>query len=360
MHRRTLLLATALLALGRIAAVQAADDAVPPPSPPLISQQVRFAGAGGVPMAGTLALPADVNAAQPVPGVLLLQGSGPTDRDGNQPENGIRTDLLRQFAELLAKHGIASLRYDKRGMYANIGSRPPQADYPQFYSWPSFVGDALAAHAFLAGQPLIAAGRVALLGHSEGGLIALQVADMLQRQGNAPAALVLAATPGRPLGAIIDDQIRRALRLQKATPEQERFFLSANARVMKDIRTTGRVPDTVPPGLAVFYPSYAGPLLKPLLLLDPATLARGYRGPVLLLQGAADVQVSAERDALALDHALQQRAPDRHTLLIVPGVSHNMKTVDDDDSQPGLDGPVNDAIAGRLAAWLSTQLKAAP
>jgi dienelactone hydrolase len=350
MRRVAFLLVTALLAFGGIVAAHAADTTV--------SQQVRFAGAGGVPLAGTLALPMDTT--RPVPAMLLLQGSGPTDRDGNQPDSGIRTDLLRQVADILAAHGIASLRYDKRGMYANTATRPArQEDYPQFFSWQNFVGDALAAHAFLAGQPVVDAGRVGLLGHSEGGLIALQAADMLQQQGNVPAALVLAAAPGRPFGAIIEDQIRRALRLQQATPDQERFFLSANARVMKDIRMTGRVPGNVPPGLAPFYPSYAGPLLQPMLMLDPAKLARGYQGPVLVLQGASDVQISAEQDALALDRALQQRSPDRHTLLIAPGVSHNLKQVADSDSQPGFEGQVSDAIAAQLAEWLTARLQPA-
>src|SRR3546814_6556905 len=98
-----------------IAIVQAAETTP--------SQQVRFAGTGGIALAGTLTLPMDVT--KPVPAVLLLQGSGPTDRDGNQPP-ALRTDLLRQIADLLAARGIASLRYDKRGMYANAASLPAE------------------------------------------------------------------------------------------------------------------------------------------------------------------------------------------------------------------------------------------
>ncbi|MFC3674336.1 alpha/beta hydrolase family protein [Ferrovibrio xuzhouensis] len=347
MRRRFAVLVTGLLILGRIAAVQAAETTP--------SQQVRFAGAGGIALAGTLALPMDTT--KPVPAVLLLQGSGPTDRDGNQPP-ALRTDLLRQIADLLAARGIASLRYDKRGMYANAASLPAdQKDYAEFFRWENFVGDALAAEAFLAGQASVDARRIALLGHSEGGLIALVAAQTLQQQGRPPAALVLAATPGRRIDQLIRDQITRSLKADKTTDKQRRFFLSANDRVIKAIRMTGKVPDSVPPALQPLYPFYIGPFMQAQFAVDPAALARDFAGPVLILQGASDVQVSPEKDALALDHALLQRGRDDHAVFIVPGVSHNLKPVDT-DSEPGFEGPVSDAIRDRLAEWLQARLQA--
>ncbi|WP_341703965.1 thioesterase domain-containing protein [Ferrovibrio sp.] len=359
MRRLRILLPTLALALmpALLPAGVLAADTPPAAAPVPTGMQVRFAGSGGIPLAGTLTLPDAAAFPAPVPAVLLLQGSGPTDRDGNQPENGLRTDLLRRIADLLAGTGIASLRYDKRGLHANGATLPAdRRQYPVFFSWQGFVGDALAARAFLAGQPGIAPGRVALLGHSEGGLIALAAATSLQRQGLTPAALVLAATPGRPLGGIIEDQIRRILQMQNATPEQERFVLSANSRIITEIQATGRVPDTVPPGLAVFYPPYAGPYMKAVMAFDPAAAARFYAGPVLLLQGAADVQVSATADALALDAALLKRGHDDHRLLIAPQVSHNLKDVRD-ETEPGLEGPLNAAIAAQLADWLAVRLR---
>src|SRR5689334_8135232 len=82
-----------------------------------IEREIDFLGAGGVKIAGTLALPGSASPERTVPALLLLQGSGPTDRDGNQPPN-LRTDLLRGLAQILADDGIASLRFDKCGMYA--------------------------------------------------------------------------------------------------------------------------------------------------------------------------------------------------------------------------------------------------
>src|SRR5262245_44276187 len=76
---------------------------------------VRFAGSDGVMLSGTLLLPL-WSELQRVPGVVLVAGSGPTDRDGNNSLAPNRIDLLRQIAELLADAGIATLRYDKRGI----------------------------------------------------------------------------------------------------------------------------------------------------------------------------------------------------------------------------------------------------
>src|SRR5688572_26599533 len=78
---------------------------------------VSFIGARDAKLAGTLTLPS-AKADQRFPALLLLQGSGPTDRDGNQLPM-IRTDLLKQLADALSEIGVATLRFDKRGMHAN-------------------------------------------------------------------------------------------------------------------------------------------------------------------------------------------------------------------------------------------------
>ena len=134
-----------------------------------VEQHISFQGKDGIPIAGTLVLPEPANSDRLAPAVLLIQGSGPTDRDGNQPPN-LQTDLLRQLADILAGAGIASLRYDKRGMHENRDSFPKhQNELSDFFSWSAFVDDAHAAFAFLVTHPGIASDRVGVLGHSEGG-----------------------------------------------------------------------------------------------------------------------------------------------------------------------------------------------
>ena len=314
-------------------------------------------GVGGTPLALSLVLPAGRN--QPAagwPALLLLQGSGPTDRDGNQPPH-LRTDLLRQIAEYLAMQGIATLRYDKRGMHANNAALPTDpAAFSAFFRWENFVGDAASAFRFLTEHPGIDGKRSGILGHSEGGVIALAASGLLRATGIGPAVLVLAATPGRPLEAVVTEQLERALAEQKATPAQARAVMAANKRVSAAILAEGKVPADTPRSLAPLYPSYAGPFLQALLPLDPTKLARDYPGPILLLQGEADSQVSAARDLESLDKALGMRAkPEHHAALRFAGLSHNFKRPANSED-PGFAGPLPPEMLSGLSDWLQVRL----
>ncbi len=314
-------------------------------------------GAGNTPLAVTLVLPSGQQPPEKGwPALLLIQGSGPTDRDGNQPPQ-LRTDLLRQIAEHLAAQGIATLRYDKRGMHANNASLPTDAAaYADFFRWENFVGDATAVFRFLTDHPGVDAQRTGILGHSEGGLIALAAAEQLRQAGNVvPAALVLAATPGRKLDAVITSQLERLLAEQQAPANQSRALLNANKRIMETIAANGQVPGDVPRGLAPLYPHYAGGFLQSLFRLDPTALARDYRGPVLVLQGQADNQVSPERDAPTLDNALADRGGAKHTLRIFPQLSHNFK-VSSQEPETDIAGPVGEEMLRALTEWLRPNL----
>lgn len=312
-------------------------------------------GEGGTPLALSLLLPsAQDRPPGGWPAVLLLQGSGPTDRDGNQPPH-IRTDLLRQTAEYLAEHGFATMRYDKRGMHGNSAALPQDpAQYPQFFRWENFVGDAAAAFRFLAGHPGINAVRVAIFGHSEGSVLALAAAQLLQATGSGPRALVLAAPPGRPLQEVLTEQLQRVLAEQKATPAQSRAVLDANRRIIDGILATGRVPENLPRSLAPLYPAYAGPFLQSLLPLDPAALARRTAMPALLLQGEADQQISTQRDMALLDQALAARSGAHHRVQTFPGLGHNFLM----PAGPGGMADVSPAMLETLAEWLRERLPA--
>jgi dienelactone hydrolase len=318
----------------------------------IANQQVTFTSSDGSVLAGTLTLPNNV--AGKLPALVLIQGSGPTDRDGNQPP-ALRTDLLRQFAEALALQGFATLRYDKRGMHANAGGRPISAgDYPAYFDWVRFVDDAYAAYAFLRAQPMVEMTKTGLLGHSEGGLIALDLANRLVA-AEAPRFLVLASTYGRPVDVVLREQLQRLLGEQKASQAQRKFFLDANDRITATIRDTGKVPGDVPAGLVGLYPSYIGAFWQAQMKLDPAALAAKYPGPVMILQGEADIQISAERDALALDRALRQRESDDHTLILLPKGSHNLKTLQT-DKDPGFEGEIDPAVLAQMAEWIRGRL----
>ena len=350
MPRRTLLATAALAPLAAPAQAQAQAQVQPQAARPRFyargtkQRAVRFAGSEGAMLVGTLLLPI-WSELEKVPGVVLVAGSGPTDRDGNNPLVPERIDLLKQIAELLADAGIATLRYDKRG----IGASTPKpdgslADQERFFAWDNFVADVAAAHAELVKHDEIKAYATALLGHSEGGLLVLAAAPTIKK--NPPHAMVLVATPGRPLVDILRAQIARGA---------PRLVASAD-RVIAAIQSTGHVPSDVPLELDALFPPYAGPFLQSLLAFDPAKALLASHLPCLLLQGAADRQVVPMDDVQPLIDALDKRGAPGEAV-VLPAASHNLK-VALWPTDPGFAGPIIPAAAAKLAAWLKHALGA--
>lgn len=314
----------------------------------LTETELRFEGARGAPLAGTLTLPA---AGDRVPALLLIQGSGPTDRDGNQRPHLV-PDLLKELAHLLAGLGIASLRCDKRGMGAVAASLPTEpALLADFVRWEHFVEDAGLALAVLASQERVDARRVGVLGHSEGGLIALDLAASGRAQ---PAMLILAATTGRPIAAVLRDQLARLGRRQGAPEAVLAPLLDENDRILAGLVAGRGYPDAISPGLAALYPPYLRHYWEGFAAHDPAVLAARCTCPVLVLSGNADVQVLADRDVPALAAALSGRSQadgTRHAVAVLAGASHNFKPVAGPDDA-GHAGPLHPGVEPALADWL--------
>ncbi|HEY2874090.1 MAG TPA: alpha/beta fold hydrolase [Reyranella sp.] len=335
----------ALLASAAFAARPAAAQKYPMGSK---HEDVRFAGAAGVTLSGTLLLPL-LSELQRVPGVVLVAGSGPTDRDGNNRYLAAKIDLLKQIAELLAKNGIASLRYDKRG----IGTSTPMPEnkleaQERFWAWDHFVADVAAAHAELLRHDEIKPYATALLGHSEGGLLSLAAAQAMGQATDKkePYALVLASTPGRPLRGIVHDQITR----------NAPAFAADADRIMQTIIATGHAPDDTPQELKLVFPDSVGAFLQRALTFDPAKALESIDASCLLVQGGADTQVVPMGDIQPLVDALAKRSRSGE-VQVFPMVSHNLKTVSG-PSDPGFAGPIAPAVADKLASWMKLVLGA--
>jgi uncharacterized protein len=313
---------------------------------------VQFAGVAGAELSGTLMLPM-ISELQYVPGVVLIAGSGPTDRDGNNPLAPKRIDLLKQIAVVLADAGIATLRYDKRGVGAStLRPHGTLEEQELFFAWPHFVDDVRAAHVEMLRHDEIKPYATALLGHSEGGLLALAAAAGMgpvagsSKYKRAPYALVLASTPGRPMGEIVREQIGRG------APA----LVAPASRLMDAIVATGHVPGNLPRELQVLFPPYVGLFLKDAFTFDPAAAVARLDTACLLLQGAADQQVVPLHDVQPLIDALQRRtAPGE--VFIAPQVSHNLKTVSG-PADDGFSGPLSPVIATKLVDWLAHVLGA--
>jgi uncharacterized protein len=345
-----MILRRALLALAALAPLAAPVSVGAQPARPRFyvkgtkQRTVRFTGSDGAELVGTLLLPI-WSELEKVPGVVLVAGSGPTDRDGNNALVADRIDLLKQIAELLIEAGIASLRYDKRGIGAST-SKPhgSVAELERFFSWENFVGDVVAAQAELVKHDEIKSYATALLGHSEGGLLVLAAAPAITK--NPPHAMVLIATPGRKLVDILRAQIGRG------APN----LVAPADRAIAAIEATGHVPTDLPRELGALFPPYAGPFLRQLLAFDPAQALMASRLPCLLLQGAADRQIVPMDDVQPLIDALGKRdAPGE--AVIIPAASHNLK-VSPWPTDTGFAGPIAPAAAAKLVSWMKQVLGA--
>lgn len=233
--------------------------------------------------------------------VLIHPGSGPTDRDGNQP--GMQNDSLKLLAAGLRDHGVITLRIDKRGIAASQAAGLDESKL----RIETYVADTIAWLDFLRRQPGV--GQAALIGHSEGALIAT-----LAAQHAAVAALVLIAGAGRPMGAVLRDQLAPHL-----TPEwKTRVFA-----ILATLEAGGTVADVPPELWSLFRPSLQ-PYLRSQLSYDPAKELARITVPVEIIQGRHDLQVTvgdAERLAAAQPKA---------TLNLIDDMNHVLKSVPDD------------------------------
>jgi uncharacterized protein len=234
---------------------------------------------------------------QPVPVVLVVAGSGPTDRDGNGPL-GLSTDTYRLLAEGLAGRQVASLRFDKRGIGASESETKEEDLVMQ-----TFADDVLALLALLRADPRFSA--VTLAGHSEGGLVALMAARAAKVDG-----LALVATPGRRIGVILREQL--AGKLDEATTKEAERIIAA----LESGGEVGEVPGLLAP---IFRPSIQA-FIASQMTLDPPALLRALEGvPVVVVHAAHDAQV-AEADAKALAAARSDVE-----LVVLPSASHVLK-----------------------------------
>ena len=248
-----------------------------------------------------------LDAGKGAPVVLILPGSGPTDRDGNNPL-GVTAAPYRMLAEGLASRGISSVRIDKRGLF---GSKAALAD-PNKVTIADYAADARAWVA--SARAATGAGCVWLLGHSEGALIALAAGQT----SDGICGVITVSGAGRKLGAVMRDQLR-------SNP--------ANAPILAPALETIAALETGKTVDAAALPAPLQPLFNPavqpyyidMFAQDPAQYAASLTVPLLIVQGDKDIQVAVE-DARVLA-AAQPKA----TLVVLPGVNHVLKPFTGDD-----------------------------
>ena len=254
---------------------------------------------GALELGGTLVMPRGASGRVPV--AVIIAGSGPTDRNGNSLM-GIRPNSYAQLAWRLAERGIATLRFDKRGMPGTKGT----FDMTKM-TLDDFAADARAAAESLARDSRFS--KVVLLGHSEGSALALIAA----RQGAPVAGVISVSGLGRPLGVVMREQLAR--QLDSATLIR---YDSAMAQYLR-----GEQPKDVPPQLGPLFVPINLSFMKSLTSFDPPAAIRAVRQPVLIVQGGRDVQVT-----VADAERLHTAKPDAQ-LVVVPLANHVLKQAND-------------------------------
>ena len=259
------------------------------------------------PLAGTL-----LDAGVLAPVVLIIPGSGPTDRDGNNPL-GVTAAPYRLLAEALATKGVSTVRIDKRGLGGSKaavadGNKVTIADYAtDTHNWVASIRKRT-------GQRC-----VWLLGHSEGSLIALAAAQ----QPDGICGVISVSGAGRRLSDVIREQLR-------ANPANAPLLDSAMTAL--DVLESGQHVgvSAMHPALQKLFAPQVQDYLIDMFRQNPASLAAALKVPLLIVQGERDLQVStADAKALA---AAQPKA----RLVLLPQMNHVLKDVATDDRAANL------------------------
>jgi uncharacterized protein len=243
-----------------------------------------------------LTMPSDV---ERPPVALLIAGSGTTDHDGNGPQ--IKPATLKKLAEQLAARKIATLRYDKRG----AGGWKAEFGRPEDFRFKDYVDDAAALVNYLRGSGKFSG--VVLVGHSEGGLVAILTARRVPVD-----RLVLLATAARRQGDLLKAQLEKTL-----APE----LVKPIAKAIDDIMS-GQIVDPPPAGLSI--PPAMQPGIASAFTEDPILPLKSISAPMLIVGGGRDRQV-ARLDFVALTTA----APAAKTLWLAD-MNHVLVDVTDD------------------------------
>lgn len=255
----------------------------------------------GSPVSGTLVMPTNQDK---MPVVVIIAGSGPTDRDCNSTQ-GIHSNAYRMLADSLAQHGIASLRYDKRGVAKSRKAMQSEADL----RLENMVNDAVAYIKKLRGSGSFT--RIYLLGHSEGSLIAMLAAQKVPVEG-----VLSVAGAGVPADEILLSQVKEGYPdlYEKSVP------------VLQQLKEGKQVP-VEDMALQRLFRATVQPYMISWIKYDPRVEIRKLKVPVMIIQGNTDLQVR-----VADANNLKTAKPDA-SLLIIDQMNHVLKTATADPAQ---------------------------
>jgi dienelactone hydrolase len=320
----------------------AAAEPVAPWQAPSYVDELTFVEAEVTVGTGPLALPGTVTrprAAGPYPGVVLLAGSGPNDRDGTVGRN----KLLKDLAWGLASRGIAVLRFDK----VTVAHRAEVAGRSDFTPVDEYVNPAIAALDLLGGQPGVDPARLFLLGHSQGGSLAPRIAAAVP----AVRGLVLLAGGAVPIQWSAIRQVRHLASLAPGSEAAAQPTIDALTRQAELVDS---------PELSLSTPNSELPFGAPaaywldLRGYDPVAAAAALDRPILIVHGGRDYQVTTAEDLAAWQAGLSGRA---NVTVRVYAADNHFFFAGEGPSTPAEMEPaqhMDPAVVTDIAAWIQT------
>jgi len=278
-----------------------------------------------------------------LPAIVLVAGSGPVDRD----ETVAGIPVFAQLANALADAGFIVVRYDKRGV-GQSGGRAESA------SIQDYADDVRAVVEFLRKRKDVDKERIAVVGHSEGGLVALQAAANAKTKRVKAAALL--ATPGTVGGELVLEQQRYLLDKLKLPDEEKQIRAELQRKIQAAV-----VGGTGWEGIPDAYRKQADtPWFRSFLSFDPARVMSKVEQPLLVVQAERDRQVPAPRHGqLLLDAARGRKKQPDAGLATIDGVNHLFvpaETGDVDEYALLQDKRVSPALMDALVPWLKDKL----
>ena len=249
-------------------------------------------------LSGTLTVPI-LKGTFPV--ALIIAGSGPTDRNGNNAQ--MKNNSLQLLAHELAAQGIASLRYDKRG----IGKSASAMISEEQLSFENYVEDAKAWASELKADPRF--NKLIIIGHSEGSLVGILACEQAD-------VFVSLAGAGRPIDVILKEQLAVQLKGEK------KLLRAANEGLSK--LKEGKLVENAPAELFGLFSPSVQPYMMSWMKYDPAVEISNLKIPIVIVQGTTDLQVQVK------DAELLHAASEGSRYILIEGMNHIFKMAPSD------------------------------
>lgn len=230
---------------------------------------------------------------------ILIAGSGPTDRNGNQ--NFLKSNNLKKLAESLSNHNIATFRYDKR-----IVKQIKRDNVDKNIMFDDFVTDAISVIEYF--KSTNAYSKIYVIGHSQGSLV-----GMLAAKDRVDGFISLSGA-GQSIDSVIIDQV------QKTAP-----MYSEDTKRVFDILRKGKITTDYPAALSSFFNIEIQPFIMNWMQYNPQDELKALNIPILIINGTKDLQVSVE------EAKLLKEASQHAELKIIDKMNHVLFIIEGDD-----------------------------